>query len=186
MRVFVGHLKESAPIADSYLKRGRVIAAPTDTIYGLLGLYRKDVIQKLHALKKRQNPFLLLLSNIQAIENFATVEQEQWALLKKRMPGKNTIVFPKKKNIDYPAGDTIAIRVPAVQDSMFLNYLLKKNQCLLAPSLNEHGFPPLSKLAEIDKVFGKKIAATFFDHHSQKEHPSRIWQLEEKQLTSLR
>lgn len=177
---------ESVCWADSYLKRGRVIAAPTDTIYGLLGLYQEDVISKLHILKKRQNPFLMLLSHIEAIENFAIVEKDQWSLIKEFMPGRNTIVFPKKKHLDYPAEDSIAIRVPTVKDSPFLNYLLKKNTCLLAPSLNEHGFMPLSKLTDIEQIFGKKIAATFIDPHFQERAPSRIWLLKEKQLLSLR
>lgn len=185
-RIFYGHLSLSLPLAISYIKRGGVIASPTDTVYGFLGLYREDVIHRVHKLKGREEPFLILLSNFYQIEDFAQIENWQYDLIQKLMPGKNTVIFEKKKSLPYPKGDTIALRIPDVQDSLFLTHLLRKTGALVAPSLNRHGLTPLHDLKSIEEQFGKNLSAIFMNPHYRETASSKIWHFKNRTLVRIR
>lgn len=187
-RVFYGHLIFALNYARSYLLQNRVIAAPTDTIYGFLGRYHAKPITEIHRLKQRLAPFLVLLPSVSAISAFALVEKWQWDFLYELVPGKNTIVLKKKPELFYPYGESVAVRIPRVEDSLFLTSLLYSVGPLVAPSLNRHGQPPLSDSRDILKNFGTDLAAVFIEPNYQEKAASSLWSFDEsnKSLQKVR
>lgn len=77
----------------SYLKRGKVIVYPTDTIYGLGCMANnKRAIEKIYKIKKRKEgkPLLVLVSSIRMVEKYCFIDKEQKKVLKNVWPRVNT------------------------------------------------------------------------------------------------
>jgi L-threonylcarbamoyladenylate synthase len=104
----------------SILKRGGIVAFPTDTVYGLGACANiNQAVERVYKLKKRpQNRALpLLLADIWQISEVAeSVSQIAWLLARNFLPGALTLVLHKSSfvpNIITAGGNTIAVRIPA-------------------------------------------------------------------------
>ena len=102
------------------LKRGGIVAYPTDTVYGLgASASLPQAVQRIYKVKERpQNmPLPLLLADTSQVTKFAeSVPVVAWDLIRRFMPGALTIVLPKSSLVpDFitAGGITIAIRIPA-------------------------------------------------------------------------
>jgi L-threonylcarbamoyladenylate synthase len=145
-----------------FLKQGKVILFPTDTVYGFLtdATNRKGV-EKIFKIKKRlkTKPISLFVRDLKMAKKFATINNEQEKILKKIWTGeKRLTAVLKRKNIKEKLygvkKDTIAIRVPNYKP---LNLLLKKIDFPLAQtSANISGEPTSGKIKEIIKEFKNK------------------------------
>jgi len=129
-------------IAD-YINRGKIIAYPTDTIYGLgCDALNRKAIKKIFRIKKRneKKPLLMLANNFNIIKKYCLVNKQQIDYLKKIWPAPITVILKRKKNtIKDLAGadDSLAIRIP---DNNFLKLLLKKlKRPITSTSLNISG-----------------------------------------------
>ncbi|XP_031832013.1 threonyl-carbamoyl synthesis 1 [Nomia melanderi] len=110
--------KRSAAIAIQLLKEGKVIAIPTDTIYGLaVDASKSDAIKRLYQIKKRDmnKPLCVCVSDVQHIPNLCVTDHLPTDLINTMLPGPYTIVLKRKpalnKNLN-PDTDTVGIRVP--------------------------------------------------------------------------
>ena len=138
--------KEDISEIASIIKKGGVIAFPTDTVYGL-GI-RYDQIKTVNRLKKvkqrpETKPFPMMVSNIQQIEEVAKLDEKQRYLINRWMPGAITMVFMKRKEVaDYVTNgmDTIAIRM--ADDAFVLTIIKEVGKPLLVPSANISFIPP--------------------------------------------
>ena len=100
------------------LKRGGVVAFPTDTVYGL-GASIEDgrALERVYSLKGRppNRPLPLLLARTSQINEVAYIPQVAWQLAHRFLPGALTLVLPKKAIVSdmVTAGSaTVAVRVP--------------------------------------------------------------------------
>ncbi len=183
--------KNAVTQAVQWLRSGGVISMPSDTIYGLFAAWQPGKPRGgpnpaiLHRLKNRPlpKPFLTVIPQSYPLGRLAELEKlkpENLAWIKEVWPGRNTVIFPKKPGLDYPPGDTIAIRVPAPEDNLFFYETLNElGLPLLAPSLNIHNSPPLEDFNEMKKEFGmfEEIKEIFFDTAFRASRPSSIWSL---------
>lgn len=132
-------------LAIKLLKSGEIIAAPTDTVYGLLAdATNESAIQKIYTAKKRPltKPLILLVSNIEMAKTLAEfhpnaekIARRFWIDKKKPL----TIIL-KAKNISKlitAGGNTVAIRVPNNEFCMNLINAIEKP--IVAPSANVSG-----------------------------------------------
>ena len=130
--------------------RGKVIAYPTDTVFGIGAMIDDlEAINKIYKLKKRSSdkPLAILASKVEDIFN----------IMKKYWPGALTIIFKKKHSISSQVVskiDTIAFRIP--NNAITLN-ILEKTGPLATTSVNISGDNPINTYQEIDKLFGDKI-----------------------------
>ena len=133
--------------AVALLKQGKVIAARTDTVYGLLAdATIETAVQKVYELKKRpQNKALIVLvDSLEMADNIAefTDEAKQYAhqvWVKEKKPV--TLVL-KAKNISRVVtggGDTVALRMP--HNEFCLNLIGQLGHPIVAPSANISGHP---------------------------------------------
>ncbi|NCF75462.1 MAG: threonylcarbamoyl-AMP synthase [Xanthomonadaceae bacterium] len=109
--------KEKIEEAVKILKKGGLIAFPTETIYGLgADALNINAVKKVYSIKKRplNKPLIIQLANKKDISKFTkNVSKKTNILINKFWPGALTIVFKKSKLIpNIITTDKIAIRIP--------------------------------------------------------------------------
>ena len=149
------------PAAAAILKRGGLVAFPTETVYGL-GCRFDDclVYDRLVSVKRRpaDKPFTMMLADPSRIGEYALVDARQQRLIARFMPGEVTFILKRRNTIpDRVAlgGPTIGIRVPAHPD--LLELLRAVDVPLLVPSCNRSGEPPAP---DADAPLGDSIPST--------------------------
>jgi L-threonylcarbamoyladenylate synthase len=139
-----------------FIKQGKVIVSPTDTVYGLIcDATNKKAVEKLFKIKKRKprKPIPIFIKDIKTAKRLAFINKNQENFLAKAWPGKITVVLKRRKGKKLYGVDkkTIGLRIPNYR---FLNILLKKlNRPLTGTSANVSGKSPSGKIKEVLKQF---------------------------------
>jgi tRNA threonylcarbamoyl adenosine modification protein (Sua5/YciO/YrdC/YwlC family) len=100
------------------LKRGGIIAYPTDTFYGIgCDIMNKKAIEKIYLLKQRKKskPFSFICSDLKNISDYAKVSNYSYKTMKRLLPGPYTFVLEGSKlvpKIMLTNRKTAGIRVP--------------------------------------------------------------------------
>ncbi|WP_297790257.1 L-threonylcarbamoyladenylate synthase [uncultured Anaerococcus sp.] len=131
--------------AADLLKKGELVAFPTETVYGLgaSGL-NDESCKNIFKTKNRpiDNPLILHISNIDMLYNLVEEVSEDAKKLFGLWPGPLTIIFKKSKLIPTTVtagGDTVAIRFPV--DEIARNIIEEAKIPIAAPSANISGRP---------------------------------------------
>ena len=104
-------------VAES-LKKGGIIAYPTDTYYGIgCDIMNKKAIEKIYQLKQRDKnkPFSFICSGLKNISNYAMVSNYAYKTMKRLLPGPYTFVMAGSRlvpKIMLTKRKTAGIRVP--------------------------------------------------------------------------
>ena len=132
--------------AGDILKKGGLVAFPTETVYGLGGnALDKSAASKIYEAKGRpsDNPLIVHIGRMEALDVLAKdVPKEAFVLAKEFWPGPLTMIFKKKDIVpDEITGglDTVAIRMP--NHPVALELINKSNVYIAAPSANTSGRP---------------------------------------------
>ena len=131
-------------IAAELIKKGELVAFPTETVYGL-GANALDgsAVQKIFQAKGRpsDNPLIVHICSVDQIYNFVeNIPNKAKTLMEKYWPGPMTLILKKKPLIpnNVTAGlDTVAIRMPSHPIARALITLA--NLPIAAPSANRSG-----------------------------------------------
>ena len=151
--------------AVDYLKKGDIIAAPTDTVYGLFGDATNDnAIKKIYEVKERPsyNPLIVHVSNIEMAKTIAEFNNESesianyfWNIIKKPL----TIVLKlTNNNISkyVTAGlSTVALRCP--YNKIAIDLIKEFNGPLAAPSANTSNKVSPTSYEMVKNDIGNKI-----------------------------
>ncbi len=156
------HIQQQVEEGISILKRGGIVAFPTDTVYGLgAGANIHQAVEQIYRAKKRSfNMALpLLLANIAQIAEVAhPVPQIAWVLADKFLPGGLTLVLYKSESVPdiiTAGGMTVAVRVPAHPVPVALTQGL--GSPIVGTSANISGSPSSLTADEIRSQFGGEI-----------------------------
>jgi len=140
-----------------YIKKGKVIVCPTDTIYGLIcDAGNKKAVQRIFKIKKRprKKPIPIFIKNLEWARNIAKINKKQEKFLESIWPGKVTVVLKKKKTRTKMYGidkETVALRVPRYY---LINIFFRKiNFPITGTSANIAGKPASTKIKEVLKQF---------------------------------
>lgn len=101
-----------------HLKRGGIIAYPTDTYYGIgCDIMNKKAIEKIYQLKQRNKskPFSFICSGLKNISHYAKVSNYAYKNMKRLLPGPYTFILEGSKlvpKIMLTKRKTAGIRVP--------------------------------------------------------------------------
>lgn len=132
--------------ASEILKRGGLVAFPTETVYGLgADALNEDASAKIYAAKGRpsDNPLIVHIADTDAVYELASeVPEKAIMLMEAFWPGPLTIILNKKKIVpDGTTGglDTVAIRMPSHPVAMKL--IKESGVYIAAPSANTSGRP---------------------------------------------
>ena len=146
--------------AAEFIKRGEIVAFPTETVYGL-GADGLNVAacQKIFAAKGRPSdkPLSLHVASLEMVERVAKISARAEKLFKAFCPGALTIILPKTKIVpDFVTGgrQSVGIRFPANDTALAL---IKLSGCpIAAPSANISGSPPPKTAQEVfDNLRGR-------------------------------
>lgn len=143
------------------LKQGKVIAFPTDTVYGLGVVYDDEVaLQRLKQAKIRpdEKPIPMMVSSIEQIEAVAYLNEAARTLIQSFMPGAFTIVVKRKEEVpSYISNglDTIAIRMP--DDAFVLGLMDTIGKPLLVSSANLSAHAACSNSEDVLKQLQGRI-----------------------------
>jgi L-threonylcarbamoyladenylate synthase len=105
--------------AEALLRRGEVVAFPTDTVYGVgAHALQTEAVARLYAVKGR--PFSkaipVLIARVEDVQRVArAIPLAAWPLAERFWPGGLTIVLPRSEQLPdllTAGGDTVAIRYP--------------------------------------------------------------------------
>jgi L-threonylcarbamoyladenylate synthase len=152
---------EKVQIAAEFIKKGGLVAFPTETVYGLGAdaLNAKAVLALFEAKKRPlDNPPIIHVKNINDVYRLATqVPPKAEKLMKEFWPGPLTLVFKHSDTVPKVtvAGlNTIAVRMP--QHNVALALIRESNCPIAAPSANMAGKPsPTSAKHVFDDLHGR-------------------------------
>ncbi|HAH10434.1 MAG TPA: threonylcarbamoyl-AMP synthase [Alphaproteobacteria bacterium] len=127
------------------LKAGRLVAFPTETVYGLGADARNDLaVARVFEAKGRPqfNPLIVHVADLEAAQTLGMFKTQALKLAERFWPGPLTLVVPRKGDCGISrlasAGlDTLALRVPA--NSVARNLLTAFGGPIAAPSANRSG-----------------------------------------------
>lgn len=113
-------------MAVASLKKGGIIAYPTDTFYGIgCDIMNKKAIEKIYLIKQRDKtkPFSFICPDLKNISKYAKVSNIAYRHMKRLLPGPYTFILPGSKmvpKIMLTKRKTAGIRVPANQIAIIL------------------------------------------------------------------
>ncbi len=139
--------------AAELLKKGQVVAFPTETVYGLgADAFNSSAVRKIFSAKGRpaDDPLIVHVASIADAERVVKkIPAVARRLMKKYWPGPLTLVMPKSKKVPavVTAGlDTVAVRMPSHPVALAL---CKKVGPIAAPSANSFGKPSPTKAIHV-------------------------------------
>lgn len=151
-------LREAAEV----LRRGGLVAFPTETVYGLGALiYLRDAVRRIFEVKGRppDNPLIVHVASLDQLHEVASVVPERaLKLVEVFWPGPLTIVLPKKENVpaEVTAGlPKVAVRMPA--HAVALALIREVGAPIAAPSANLSGRPSPTTAEHVLKDLGGKV-----------------------------
>lgn len=175
--------------AAKLLMEGKIIAIPTETVYGLAVLStKKEYFDKLVAVKKRDpsKPFTLMISSLDQVCNFLEINETANKIIKQFMPGEITVILKTKKDIpsylDLSSG-FVGIRIPNKKSILSLiDYI---NKPLLVPSANPRDLTPAKNSKEVYDYFGDSIDA-IVEGDISSNVPSTVIKIDGDNVTLIR
>lgn len=171
------------------LKSGKVVAMPSDTIYGLSAkALDKSAVEKIYKLKKRQSekPLIVLVSSWPQLRNLGiSLSKEDRKFLRTIWPGRVSVILscPNPKLEYLHRNKNLAVRWPK---NKFLSSLIKKTGPLVSSSTNLEGHPPAETTEEAKKYFGNQIDKYYSAGRKLKGKPSTIIDIVDKKITIIR
>ena len=159
----VDHLARKQVItAAEVLRKGGVIAVPTDTLYGLAACaFDQAAVARVFLLKGRSKgqALPLLLAEAEDLSRCATdVPHLAWPLAERFWPGALTLVLRRSDRVPdivCGGGATIALRVP--DHPMPRAIARELGTPITGTSANRSGGPPLASAKAVQKEFGGDI-----------------------------
>lgn len=143
------------------LRRGELVAAPTETVYGLAAdATNPKACRDIFRAKRRpaSDPLIVHIHRRSQLEEVAAAGPEALALAQAFWPGPLTLVLPKKPAIPavVTAGhDSVAVRMPA--HPLFRRLLRLCGRPLAVPSANPFGYVSPTTAKHVRDGLGSRI-----------------------------
>ena len=150
-------IKEAADI----IRRGGLVAFPTETVYGLGADARNDyAVKKIFEVKRRppDNPLIVHVHSIDQAMEIADIPEEYLDVLTGLWPGPVTIVAKSRGRVSklVTAGlDTVAVRVPGHPVALAL--IEESGVPIAAPSANRSGRPSPTTADHVIEDLGDEV-----------------------------
>ncbi|HOK41310.1 MAG TPA: L-threonylcarbamoyladenylate synthase [bacterium] len=148
--------------AAEIIKRGGIIAFPTETVYGLgADATNEKAVAKIFALKKRPkiDPLIVHINSFDMLKKYVTkISSLEEKIISEFWPGPLTIIFNNKKNIPNIVTanlKSVAIRMP--YNPIALKIIEFAERPIAAPSANKFGKLSCTHYNDVKKEFGEKI-----------------------------
>jgi L-threonylcarbamoyladenylate synthase len=191
IKVHETNMEEVLQHAVDMLKKGGIVAYPTETFYGLgVKFDLEDSLKKLYKIKKRpeEKAMPLIIGNKDLLPVVTlSVNSMAVTLMEKFWPGPLTLIFPAKENLsDYITAGTrkVAVRIPG--ESFALNLAQSTTFPITATSANTSGTAPAQDAETVIRYFGDKIDLLIDGGTTSGGLPSTIVDVTENKIKILR
>ncbi|MBJ27505.1 MAG: threonylcarbamoyl-AMP synthase [Chloroflexi bacterium] len=151
--------KQNRLLAADYLRLGKVVAYPTDTVYGLgVDTLNPQSVVRLFNVKGRSREIAvpILIGSMDQLANVATeIPALAYKIAEKFWPGQLTLVLKKNAKIPLEVTanhSTIAVRIP--NHPCALNLSKEFEAGIIGTSANIHGEPSTLSAAEVNTQIG--------------------------------
>lgn len=143
-------------LAAKFIKEGKLVAFPTETVYGLgADALNPHAVAKIFQLKERPSfdPLIVHIANVADLDMLTSLHDERVKGLTRRFwPGPLTIILPKSEKVPdiVTSGlPTVGVRMP---DNAIALELIRKSGCpIAAPSANKFGRISPTSAAHVQK-----------------------------------
>ncbi len=147
-----------------YLKQDKLVAFPTETVYGLGGNALSDkAVAAIYEAKGRPtfNPLIVHVASLAMAKKYVLVNEWAENLAEQFWPGPLTMVLPRQKDCELSllvsAGlDSVGIRMPA--HPLARKLLEESGLPLAAPSANRSGKISPTLAAHVQEELGDRVA----------------------------
>lgn len=168
--------------AAELLRQGKVIAFPTETVYGLGVVFdNKEAYDELVKVKRRPptKPFTLMLADKEDVEKYARLNKVSKAIVNELMPGQITMITHAQPGLpSWCVSEIGNIGIRIADYDLIRDLIRKTGKPLLVPSANKSGEQPGTTAQEVVDAFGDEIPAVI-DGKTVSNLPSTIVLVEE-------
>lgn len=173
------------------LKKGGIIAYPTETFYGLGAKFdMEDSLKKLYDIKQRpeEKAMPLIIGNKELLTVItASMNKTAVSLMDRFWPGPLTLIFPAKENLsEYITAGThkVAVRIPGESFALYL--AITASFPITATSANLSGTSPAQDAETVIRYFGDKIDLIIDGGTTSGDLPSTIVDVTGDEIKLLR
>ncbi|MDP2920107.1 MAG: L-threonylcarbamoyladenylate synthase [Dehalococcoidia bacterium] len=184
-------LRKQVNRAIGILKKGGVVAYPTDTVYGLGACMTSlPAVERIFEIKGRHKGMALplLVADREQIKQIAvSIPPTAWRLACNFLPGALTLVLlksPAVPDIITGGGKTIAVRIP--DHPVPLALLRQLGEPIIGTSANFSGKPPALTAEEVKSQLGDKVDMVIDGGRCPGGVESTVLDLTKKKPTVLR
>jgi len=157
--ISIQNIKEAVDL----IRTGRLVAFPTETVYGLAGdATNSDAVAAIFKIKGRPsfNPLIIHVCSLAEAEKLVIFNDVARSLAENFWPGALTLVLPRRENcpVSLLAGsglETLAIRIP--KSEIALKFLQAVKLPIAAPSANKSGSVSPTKAEHVLESLGDSI-----------------------------
>jgi L-threonylcarbamoyladenylate synthase len=134
------------------LKSGKVIAFPTETVFGIGALLNQPkAIKQIFKIKNRprNKPLQILIATLQQAKKLGVFDKKSLEFAKEKWPGPYTMVVKKTKLVSKlvtGGSKKVGLRMPAHKVTLAL---IKKCGPIVATSANRSNQPPARSVKEV-------------------------------------
>ena len=158
-------------VAAQWVLKKRIIAYPTEGIWGLGGLNLPNIIEDIDKIKSRpaDKKYILLFHSSKELLQRFSIEVKYKEIIKKHTNTFTTMIIPTSNG-------KIAARIP--EHGNLLNFLQLIEKPLISTSANTSGEEVCKNINEVKAVFDDKIYGALDLALGGKKEPSKILDLE--------
>lgn len=137
------HITQDVHLAVEVLRRGGLIAIPTETVYGLACLASNShAVEKVFLVKGRpkSHPLIVHVASVEQAQKWGVFNKHALQIAQAFWPGPLTLLVPRTSLVpNWVTGnrDTVAIRIP--NHEVALQVLNILDDAIVAPSANKFG-----------------------------------------------
>ncbi len=149
-------------VAETFLRAGKLVAIPTETVYGLAGnAMDENAVTEIFRVKNRPtfDPLIIHTDNLEKVQKWITFFPEKAMLLAQHLwAGALTLILPKKNSIPdlVTSGlPKVAVRIP--NHPVTLKLLENLDFPLAAPSANPFGYISPTSAYHVENQLKNKI-----------------------------
>lgn len=145
-----------------YLQQDKLVAIPTETVYGLAGnAYSEKAVVSIFEVKRRPSfdPLIVHTHSLEAAREFVLeIPDMAYSLAEKFWPGPLTLILPKNNRIPDLVSSglpTVGVRMP--RHPLSLSLLKQLSFPLAAPSANPFGYISPTTALHVEEQLGEHI-----------------------------
>ena len=138
--------------AAQYIRKGKLVVYPTDTVYGLgCNALDEEAIKSVFKAKKRapSNPLSIAVSDLPMLRKYSSFDERAMKVMECFFPGPVTFILHKKSLPDILTGgiNKVGVRIP--ESKTTLKLILKSGVPIVTTSANISGMDPPKTAEEV-------------------------------------